>query len=286
MIEAHDEDAERGLRHVLWSLRAFLADLVLIGGWVPYLYRRYGGFAEWRSDLSGTTELDLLVAPPISRRDGETLPAVLRQAKFEESAGGAVWEGGDPTARIEFMTPHGGTAHSRNEVVAVEGQEGLGAITLDGLSILSDFSITLRLPVGRFDGAVQKIEVRVPTLGAYTVNKTLTFPYRPSEAGEGVGPKRAKDILYLRDLMAAGDEVAERIETDIREIAKARYAGDVERARSNVYLLLNGGMRRYLSEAAGMLAERDRLPPVTAEADMEGHLSDLHEVLEDATPTS
>jgi hypothetical protein len=285
-MELRADDAERGLRHVLWSVRAFLPELVLIGGWVPYLYRSYGGFAEWRSELSGTTELDLLISPPTTRADGETLPAVLRRARFEERAEGAVWERGDPRARIEFMTSHRGTARSRNEVIAVEGQDGLGAIALDGLSMLHDFSTTLSLPVGRLEGAAQTVEVRVPTLGAYVVNKALTFPYRPVESGEGVGPKRAKDILYLRDLMAAGNEVVERIETSLRDMARAGSASDVEHARSNVYLVLNGGMRRYLSEAAGMLAERDRLSSAAAEAEMEGHLRDLYEVLGEAAAAS
>jgi len=174
-------------------LRAFLPDLVLIGGWVPHLYRHYGGFSEWRAGLSGTTELDLLIVPPIARDDGATLPEVLRGAEFEQRAGGAVWESADPHARIEFMVPYQGPARGRSEVVPVDAHAGLGAIALDGLSLLSDFSTTLALPVGRAENAAQTVEVRVPTLGAYVLNKALTFPYRPAAAGGG--PERAKDIL-------------------------------------------------------------------------------------------
>lgn len=112
MNDGPDEHAERGFQHVLWSLRAFLLDLVLIGGWVPYLYRLYGGFSEWGAQLSGTTELDLLITPPTRRDDGETLADALRRAGFEQRAAGAIWESGDPEARIEFMTLHGGTARS------------------------------------------------------------------------------------------------------------------------------------------------------------------------------
>jgi hypothetical protein len=49
------ERLERGLRSVLWELRDYLPDLVLIGGWVPHLHRRYGGFPEWRGELSLTS---------------------------------------------------------------------------------------------------------------------------------------------------------------------------------------------------------------------------------------
>lgn len=286
MKDERDEAGEQGLRHVLWSLRAFLSDLVLIGGWVPHLYRRYGGFAEWRAELSGTTEVDLLVARRLTRGDEATLPEALRRSHFEERAAGAVWEGGDPEARIEFMTPHQGTAESRNRVIPVEGQEGLGAIALDGLSLLRDFTTVLHLPAGRSEGVSRSVQVRVPTLGAYLVNKALTFTNRPVEPGEGVSPKRAKDILYLRDLMAAGDEVVGRIEADVDDIATTAWRKDIERASSNVYLLLNGALRRYLTEAAEILTERERLPLATAEADLEGHLRDLREVLVEATEGS
>lgn len=62
--------------------------------------------------------------------------------------------------------------------------------------------------------------MNVPRLGIYAVNKAVTFPYRTPRAGETVNPKRAKDLLYLRDLMAAGEEVISRIEDDVREIAR------------------------------------------------------------------
>lgn len=45
---------ERGLRAVLRELRDHLPDLVLIGGWVPHLHRRYGPVPEWRGSLSLT----------------------------------------------------------------------------------------------------------------------------------------------------------------------------------------------------------------------------------------
>lgn len=35
---------EQTLRNVLHELRLYRPDLILIGGWVPYLYRHYGGF--------------------------------------------------------------------------------------------------------------------------------------------------------------------------------------------------------------------------------------------------
>lgn len=67
------EPADVALAAVLWSLRSYLPELVLIGGWVPRLYRAHGGFTEWRSGLSGTMEVDVLVSPPIETVDGRGL---------------------------------------------------------------------------------------------------------------------------------------------------------------------------------------------------------------------
>jgi len=80
--------------------------------------------------------------------------------------------------------------------------------------------------------------------------------------------------------MAAGDEVVKRIEAELLDIVASGPAHAIERARSNIYLVLHGAMRSYLAEAAVMLAERDRMDRSAAHADVEGHLVDLHEVLQ------
>ncbi len=57
------------------------------------------------------------------------------------------------------------------------------------------------------------------------VNKAITFPERLRLTGGLGNPKQAKDVLYLRDLMAAGQEVQDEIRADLRKIA----SGKVER---------------------------------------------------------
>jgi hypothetical protein len=78
---------ERALRHILWELRLYLPDLVIIGGWVPHLYRAYGGFQTWTLEVPFTSEVDLLVHPPLPRAGDETIPEILREAAFEPVGG-------------------------------------------------------------------------------------------------------------------------------------------------------------------------------------------------------
>lgn len=75
---------EADLRRVLRALGPYLADLVLIGGWVPYLHRRYGGIERWDAWLSFTSELDVLVATGrLDARERPPLADLLRQASLK-----------------------------------------------------------------------------------------------------------------------------------------------------------------------------------------------------------
>lgn len=53
-------ELERALRAVLDTLREYLGDLVLIGGWVPYLHFTYGDVATPDAAVSLTAEGDLM----------------------------------------------------------------------------------------------------------------------------------------------------------------------------------------------------------------------------------
>jgi hypothetical protein len=111
MSEGNDT-LEQALRRVLWTLRPYLPDLIVIGGWVPHLYRRYGGFTEWKSHLSGTAEVDVLVRDAMDSSSRTPLAEILEAAGFttDDEGRGAVWENAPGTGeKIEFFIPHQGT---------------------------------------------------------------------------------------------------------------------------------------------------------------------------------
>lgn len=283
------ERLERGLRSVLWALRDYLPDLVLIGGWVPHLHRRYGPFAGWRGELSLTSDLDVLVDRLLPRGDRPSLPEILREARFEQAPGthvNAVWARSLETGEmIEFLAPFAGRMRGGEVTIPVPDHPGLTAIPLHYIDFLARYTTTLRVPViGREAEAI--LEVHVPTLGAYAVNKAYTFSRRGNAGSAGEGSKSAKDLLYLHDLMAAGPAVAEQIERDVAAVA-AGSAADAEQVRgaaSHLNLALHGGpLGRHLTDTVSMLRERRGTSNSRAAmARLRGHLLDLHDILSSA----
>src|SRR5829696_4124730 len=85
---------EQGLRRILWTLRDYAPDLMVIGGWVPHLYRQYGGFKDWTSELSGTGEVDVLVPPALPTGARPPISRLLGEAGFiptSENPAAAIW---------------------------------------------------------------------------------------------------------------------------------------------------------------------------------------------------
>lgn len=276
-------ELEQALRGVLSDLGPYLQDVVLIGGWVPYLYKHYGEFDGWAGVDTFTRELDVLVDRPLPRDGRPPLAELLRNSKFspeKQGTSAAVWvRGAHDGEKIEFLAPHRGTARALGTSVPVEEQPGLGAIPLTDLELLLTHTQALQLPAA---GGTPSVEVRVPTLGAYVVTKALTFIARGTRADGDGAPKLVKDLLYLRDLMAAGEEVVTTIEDDIDEIAggSARDADRIRTAATNLGFVIHGQMKHRLFEVARMVVERANAGSLEQEAAAAaGYLTDLHELL-------
>jgi hypothetical protein len=273
---------EQTLRNVLHELRLYRPDLILIGGWVPYLYRHYGGLDPSSDEDTLTFELDVLVPRPLPSEGRPLLAEVLRHSAFRPEGGSlpAVWVRDlNAGEKIEFLTPHRGTAHGQGRVVAVPEQPGLGAIPLAELDVMVRHTRTLTLPPRAGSPAV---EVQVPTLGAYVVNKGLTFLRRRPRTGEPGVPKLAKDLLYLRDLAASGDAVITAVTRDLDAIAQSglHAAGAVREAAMNLRMVTDGHLSHHLAATAQMVVTRGLTgSPALEEARTRAFLLDLHELL-------
>ena len=97
----------------------------------------------------------------------------------------------------------------------------------------------------------------------------------------GDNPKRFKDLLYIRDLMAAGEDVTQSLERDIGEIVRSSQKALLyaEKTRSNVKLVLGEASRRSILEAGAMLSEREGLSAEAASVDIKGYLTDFVEMV-------
>ncbi|HEX8395528.1 MAG TPA: GSU2403 family nucleotidyltransferase fold protein [Longimicrobium sp.] len=279
-------DLERTLRAILVELGPYRSDVVLIGGWVPYLYRHYGGFSAWGGSDSLTFELDVLVPRPLPADGRATLARLLADSGFRpDTARGpsAVWvrdlEAGE---KIEFIAPHRGTAHGQGRTVTLEGQPGLGAIPLAELEVLAEHTRMLALAPAY---GLPAVEVRVPTLGAYAVNKGLTFVRRHTRVDTGGAPKMVKDLVYLCDLMQGGTDVVQAITQDVEAVGRASYAhaDRVRCAGTNLRFAIDGHLRHLVTDAARMVNERGNARSLAAEEyRLRGLLIDLEEILLDA----
>jgi hypothetical protein len=262
---------ESGLILVLSALRPYLAEIILIGGWVPYLYKRYSGIGEWTGQLSLTIEADVLLPRDLPAGERPTLADALRAAGlYPEGDSEAVWAG-DPLRgeRVEFLVPHAGTQRGIGRPTALRGQAGISALALDRLMILQKHTRTISIPT-------QTFSVRVPRLGAYLIQKAATFADRLA----------AKDVLYIRDVLAAGPTILSHIRAEIVELARADrdVVTLIRKGAQNLDGVVRGAMRSFIADAAAMRREREpAISQSAAAAEMEGRLHDALDLLRSAT---
>lgn len=277
----YQASSEAVLRRVLVALGPYREDLILIGGWVPYLYQQFGGFSEWHVEIARTVELDLVIPSPLAVAQRPPLANILNEAGFAPMLRnkGAVWtreSAGDEM--IEFFTAHQGTARQLGRPRQIPGQAGLAAISLTHLSLLTDETRTLA--IGSYMG--NAVTVRVPTLGGYVLNKALTFMERLSTSDDGVS-KAAKDIVYIRDVMAGGESVRSQVRSDIKLLVKRMKSREsqVRTARDRLHQLATGASR-VLDAAVSQVAVQHRFSSDSAvRADLLGHIEILSALMSD-----
>lgn len=283
MSSADDESGEIAeLLETLWVLRDYLAEMTLIGGWVPELYRRYGDAGPWRSRLSRTREADILVPLAVPRGGRDSIADVLRSAGFQPLQGeriAAVWLQ-DPGrgGKLEFLTGRRAPVMRQARALPIEGQPGLGALALpEDLNILERHRTTLRV-AWNHGGHARELIISVPLLGAYVINKAVASRRRPSGHAR-VGEKRPKDLLYIRDVMAAGPGIVAQVERDLRALRESDAEAGILLETSQQ--VLQAVSDSDLHSAAAMLAERDRVSLEVGRLDVLGHVGDLAALIEE-----
>lgn len=215
----------KGFVHVLKALEPRIGEVVIVGGWAWYLYRKYlTGFAG----LPGEFTLDVDVALPRPLPHGRGLDRLLEDAAFEEDMTGEntppvtryAWPSREaPEAVVDFLTPARGAG---TEATLRTG--GVVAQQLRTLDVLLEDPLALPIDewaeTDNFAGVV-----RVPRLGAFLLQKVQTLSSRRAT-------KRDKDLFYIFDLADESRGLRKRIEADVEQIRMKLGAPSLEAAAS------------------------------------------------------
>jgi Nucleotidyltransferase len=261
---------------ILRELRDFLGDIVVIGGWVPEVHRRFGASGEWSVEPLRTTEVDLLMGNLGAGGSSDELANALRDAGFRPLGNedpSAVWER-DVAAgeRVEFFIEHSGPFESLGEVHPLEPGTQLGGLALRDMSVLREHAVSLPVPLNEGEVAL----LRVPALGVYVIHKAATFFRRPDLE------KRAKDLHYVVDVMQSGEEVVTSVADEIARFCTegGAVAGLARQARNQLGVIIaadpGGSLRQRLASGLAVRhGETDR----QGDARAMGFLADLMDLI-------
>ncbi len=175
-------------------LRDYLPHIVLIGGCVPYIYWKY--MFEAQLPPVYTTDLDILTLNEVPVC-GDAIAALLTGAGYE----GQVLDTTQtqcykfesvsvPGFEVEFLTP--GPGKEQGDTIVV--QNNLRAQVLPGLELFLAHNTGTRIR-DRMGDVFVNLEVRVPTPGAFVMNKIKSYLFPLG------GAYRSKDIYYVYYLL-------------------------------------------------------------------------------------
>jgi len=206
-----------GLYKALIILSDYLPEIVVGGGWAPFLYNRYL-FRNRQREPVFTRDIDFMVNPKIPIIGQKTVDQLLVEAglstKFKSREDPPVihYEGtiDGSDVEIEFLTDQIG---SKPDAV-LEVQKGLHAEALRYVSLLVENTMVLIIDDTDLMNAPAKLTVKVPTPAAYIFQKGLIFKRRRDHQ------KRAKDLYYIFDILAGSREIRHDLGREFSEFRR------------------------------------------------------------------
>jgi hypothetical protein len=194
------ENFAHGLFETLAALRPYLPQIIIGGGWAPFLYYRYLTKNRQHAPVL-TSDIDLMVRhriPIVGRKTIDEILTVEAGLKtiFKSMENPAVihYEGtiSGAEVEIEFLTDQTGPQQEK----VIEVQKGLHAEALRYVSIIIEN--TLKLEIDDVESAQGDLPliVQVPKPAAYIFQKGLSFSRRRDNR------KASKDFYYIFDILA------------------------------------------------------------------------------------
>jgi hypothetical protein len=194
------EDFTHGLLKTLAVLRPYLPQIVVGGGWAPFLYYRYLVKNREHTPVL-TIDIDFMVRHQVPIVGPKTIDEILiKEAKlttaFKNLDNPAVihYEGAmdGVEVEIEFLTDQTGSQEEKVLVV----QKGLHAEALRYVSIIVENTLLLEVENAESAHGDGPLIVQVPKPAAYLFQKGLSFPARRDKQ------KASKDLYYIFDILA------------------------------------------------------------------------------------
>ncbi|HOI42466.1 MAG TPA: GSU2403 family nucleotidyltransferase fold protein, partial [Elusimicrobiales bacterium] len=230
---------EDGFLLALETLKPYLPDIVISGGWVPFVYHRYLETARPEQPPLGTKDIDITVPPDLSSGTRPSLGKILGGAAQSRGAtppdrpgakalSETIYELEKDGVEIEltFMTPRAG----RDERPAAAIPAGVVATLLRYVDVLLASSMKIRIKDLTSGGQRIDVEATFPTPEAYCFQKGLSFVERADPG------KKGKDLYYIFDLLSNYPELRTRCESGIPKLKAgfppkwyARFLADLDR---------------------------------------------------------
>lgn len=210
------DDFKRGFFTTLVILKDYIPDIVIAGGWAPFIYYQYLLHNKNLNPLR-TKDIDIVVPPKLKKITDNTIDELLITAglmpNFKSLHTPPVihYEGNIEgcEVEIEFLTTR--KNNKENKVIIV--QKGLHAQSLPFISILLENTIWVKVDDVPCIGD-EYFQIRVPTPGAYIFNKGLTFQRRIKRI------KKAKDLYYIFDILANCQKLMQGVFNELKYFNK------------------------------------------------------------------
>jgi hypothetical protein len=194
------DDFTRGLLKTLAVLRPYHLQIVIGGGWAPFLYYRYLVKNRNHTPIL-TRDIDIMVRHQVPVVGPKTIDEILTKevnltTAFKNLDNPPVihYEGtiDGIEVEIEFLTEQTG---SQDEKVLIV-QKGLHAEALRYISIIVENTLLLEINDAESSQGEGPLIVQVPNPAAYIFQKGLSFPVRRDKQ------KASKDLYYIFDILA------------------------------------------------------------------------------------
>lgn len=238
---------EKGLFDTLVVLKDVLPEILVVGGWCPYLYVLH----LWKNpipEIPTTTDIDFGVLETGSRRYERTVYDRLKSAGFalkriyaeEETPVEFIYKKRAVKLKVEFITSFETSDDTLNRFLG----GGLACNRIDAFELLLKDAITVPLSIQG-----ETLSIKAPSPEMFLYHKGITFVMRSAE------PKRDKDLFYVYFILKFHPDRTHLLKA-LRRFQKDEY---FDAFRQNIreylsdfsspgYLILRPFLRNWMAE--------------------------------------